>query len=83
MTLREMIALGLPRVTVPTSVSGAPELFHYFADKINDINIMGDCDYRHQKNGWYVEIMDYRCRFYTYESAKQLIDLVREHGESY
>jgi hypothetical protein len=79
MTTKEAIALGLRRVTVTTKESGAPDTYHYFADTINNIQIIVDED----EDGWHLEIMDYHCKFYTYESAKQLLDIIRVYGKRY
>jgi hypothetical protein len=80
MTLRQVLRLRLQKVTVPTEQTGDDKLYHYFQQKFNGIPVFAQED----SNGeWYVSVFEYNCRFYTYRSAKQLIDLISCKGTNY
>ncbi len=77
MTLRQVLRLRLQKVTMPTEQTGDDKVYHYFEQEFNGIPVLCQED----ENGeWYLSVFDYGCRFYTYRSAKQLIDLISCKG---
>lgn len=80
MTLREVLRLKLRKVTVPTDQTGDDKLYHFFEDEFNGIPVLAQQD---ERGEWYVSVFDYNCRFYTYRSAKQLIDLISCKGVNF
>lgn len=80
MTLREAISLGLSKRTVTTDESGCDEVFHYFMAEVNGCGVMITNDNQEE---WVLTVPEMRIVIETYDSAKQLINLVKDNGKFY
>lgn len=81
MNIREALRLkkefGFVKTSVPTEVSGAEELYHYFVCKIGDLQFMLSNDGPNE-DVWFMTFFDYSVKFYNLDSCASVLLAVKQ-----
>jgi hypothetical protein len=77
MTLREVLSLGVQRITVTPTESGCDKTFHYFTIRYGKqpsiMTLMFDAD---ESGDYYMTLFDYEQKWYNYDDAVKLMTLI-------